>query len=146
MSEENKNAVRRLIEEVWNKRNPAVADELLTPDSRNIDPATPDLGVGPEAYRKLYNLYTTAFPDLRFTIDDLFATGDRAVVRWTTSGTHRGDLRGISPTRKQVSITGTTICRIVNGKIAEQWVVWDALGLYQQLGVIPETRSLGRVA
>lgn len=146
MSEENKNVVRRHLEELWNKRDFTIANELLTPDCRNIDPATKDLGRGPEAYKKLVSMYTSAFPDLHFMINDLFGEGDRVVVRWTATGNHAGELNGIPPTKKQFKLSGMSICRMSDGKIAELWVVWDALGLFQQLGIIPETENLRRAA
>ena len=82
-------------------------------------------------------MYITAFPDLQFTIEDMIAEGDTVVVRYTTRGTHQGNLWGIPPTGKQVSGTGMFIDRPVNGKAVEQWINGDDLGLLQQLGVIP---------
>jgi steroid delta-isomerase-like uncharacterized protein len=133
----NANIVRRLFEEFWNNKNFNVVDEILTPDSRNHDPNTPDLGTGPEGYKKLGKMYTTAFPDVRLTIDDLLESGDNVVVRWRANGTHKGDLRGIAPTGKKMDISGITIARISNGKIADHWVQWSALTMMQQLGAVP---------
>jgi predicted ester cyclase len=82
-------------------------------------------------------MYLTAFPDLHFTIEDIIAEGDTVVVRQTARGTHQGDLMGIPPTGKQVSGTGITITRVVNGKAVEDWFNGDDLGLLQQLGVVP---------
>jgi steroid delta-isomerase-like uncharacterized protein len=118
----------------------------VTSDSRNIDPATPDLGTGPEAYKKLITLYTNAFPDLHFTLDEVIEAGDKVVVRWTASGTHKGELRGIAPTGKKFSLTGITINRLSNGKVAELRVIWDALGMMHQLGVIEKTGKGERAA
>jgi steroid delta-isomerase-like uncharacterized protein len=78
-----------------------------------------------------------AFPDYSVKIDDQIAEGDKVVTRWTAQGTHKGQFQGIAPTGKHVSITGTTINRYVNGKIAEAWVQMDTLGLMRQLGVSP---------
>ena len=71
MSEANKNVVRRLFEEVWNKGNLPVADELFASTYAHHDPSTPDVGRGPESEKKRATLYRTAFPDLRLTIEDL---------------------------------------------------------------------------
>jgi len=79
-----------------------------------------------------------AFPDINVTIDDIIAEGDRVVVRMHTSGTQKGEFRGIPPTGKTAVITEMSIYRISEGKIAEAWVVSDWLGLMQQLGVIPQ--------
>ncbi len=102
------------------------------------DPSTPDVGRSPESEKKRATLYRTAFPDLRLTIEDIIAEGETVMARWSYRGTHKGDLSGIAPTGKQFNISGVTIARLLNGKIAEGWVNWDALGLMQQLGVVPE--------
>jgi steroid delta-isomerase-like uncharacterized protein len=142
MSEGNKNLVRRLLEEVWNKGNAHVADELFTSNYTHHDPSTPDVGRGPESEKKRMTLYRQAFPDLRLTIDDLIAEGETVTARWTCTGTHKGELAGIAPTGKHVTMTGISIARFANGKMTEGWVNWDALGLMQQLGVVHE---LGKV-
>jgi predicted ester cyclase len=92
---------------------------------------------GLEAYKQFILMYITAFPDARFTIDDIIAEGDTVVVRYTARGTHQGNLMGIPPTGKQASVTTIGIFRIVNGKAVEQWINCDDLGLLQQLGVVP---------
>jgi steroid delta-isomerase-like uncharacterized protein len=138
MSEGNKNIVRRLFEEVWNKGNLQVTDDLFTPNYTHHDSSTPDVGRGPESERKRATLYRTAFPDLRLTVEDIIAEGETVVARWSCRGTHKGDLNGIAPTGKHVNITGISIARFTNGKMSEGFVNWDALSLMQQLGVVPE--------
>jgi steroid delta-isomerase-like uncharacterized protein len=138
MSEPNKAIVRRLFEELWNKGNLSLADELFSPNYAHYDPSTPDVGRGPESEKKRATLYRTAFPDLRLTIEDIIAEGETVMARWSCRGTHKGDLSGIAPTGKQFNISGVTIARLANGKLAEGWVNWDTLGLMQQLGVVPE--------
>ena len=138
MSEQNKNAVRRLFEEVWNKGYVPVADELFAPTYTHHDSSTPDVGRGPESEKKRVSLYRNAFPDLRLTIEDLIAEGETVMARWSCRGTHKGDLNGIAPTGKQFTISGVSIARFASGKMVEGWVNWDALGLMQQLGVVPE--------
>ena len=138
MSEQNKTVVRRLVDELWNKGNLQVADEIIAPTYMHHDDSTPDLGKGPEGEKKRVNLYRTAFHDLRLSIEDLVAEGETVVARWSCRGVHKGDLSGIAPTGKQFAITGVTIIRFSNGKIVEGFVNWDALGLMRQLGVVPE--------
>jgi len=138
MSEHNKAIVRRLVEELWNKGNLSVADELFAPNYEHHDASTLDFGRGPESEKKRATLYRTAFPDVRLTIEDIIAEGEIVMTRWSCRGTHKGDLSGIAPTGKQINISGVTIDRVANGKLAEGWVNWDALGLMQQLGVVPE--------
>lgn len=135
-TEQNKTIVRRNFEAL-NKGNLDVADELLATDYIGHFAIHPEAVAGVEAYKQFMSGYYVAFPNLRMDIEDMLAEGDKVVVRWTVRGTHQGDLAGIPPTGKQVTITGTWILRVVGGKIAEQWGVFDALGLMQQLGVIP---------
>ena len=146
MSEGNKTIVRRLFEELWNKGNLPVADELIAATYNHHDVSTPDSGRGPESEKKRVTLYRTAFPDLRLTIEDIIAEGDSVVARWSCRGTHKGELSGIAPTGKQFTISGVTIARLTNGKLAEGYVNWEALGLMQQLGVAPELVKTKAVA
>ncbi len=83
-------------------------------------------------------LLTTAFPDSKFTIEQMVAEGDTVVVRWTVRGTHKGDLMGNAPTGKPISLSGVSVCRLADGKLVEGWGNWDALGMFQQLGIVPE--------
>jgi steroid delta-isomerase-like uncharacterized protein len=138
MSEQNKNNVRRLFEEVWNKGNISMADELFSSNYNHHDSSTPDVGRGPESEKKRVTLYRNAFPDIRLTIEEIIAEGETVVARWSCRGTHKGDLNGIAPTGKQFNINGVSIARFTNGKMFEGYVNWDALGLMQQLGIVPE--------
>jgi predicted ester cyclase len=78
-----------------------------------------------------------ASPDLRFTVDDMIAEGDRVVTRWTARGTHKGVLFGCPPTGRPVTVEAIAIDRYVNGQITDHWAVRDDLGMMQQLGAIP---------
>jgi steroid delta-isomerase-like uncharacterized protein len=136
MSTEDNNAkVRRIIEEVWNRGKLAVVDELVAPNCVFHDPHTTFRG--PEGIKRYVMMYRMAFPDVHFTIDDLIAEGERVVIRWTVTGTHTGELQGIAPTGKSVTVTGMVISRFARGKVEEDWINFDALGLMQQLGVVP---------
>jgi steroid delta-isomerase-like uncharacterized protein len=138
MSEQNKAVVRRTFEDLWNKGNLSIADELFSPIYDHHDPSTPDLGRGPESEKKRATLYRNAFPDLRLTVEGLIAEGETVVARWSCKGTHKGELNGIPPTGKQFTISGVTIAHFENGKMVEGWVNWDTFGLMQQLGLVPE--------
>ena len=83
-------------------------------------------------------MYRAAFPGTNFTVEDQIAEGDRVVTRWTARGTHLAELQGIAPTDQQMAITGSTIDRMVGGKIEESWSNWGSIGMMQQLGVIPK--------
>ena len=78
-----------------------------------------------------------AFPDGHYTVEDLVAEQDKLVMMWTFRGTNTGELMGCAPTGKKVEAMGINICRITNGKIAEDWIVWDALGFMRQLDLVP---------
>jgi steroid delta-isomerase-like uncharacterized protein len=147
MSEENKTIARRWMEELWSQGNSDVADEIIAANYAVHDPGTPGRVGGVEGEKHTVTMYRTVFPDLRFTMEDVVGEGDRVVVRWTTRGTHRGELMGVPPTGKQVVVTGISILRIANGKIAEHKLNWDTLGMLQQLGIVPPTgedRALSR--
>ena len=66
------------------------------------------------------------------------ADGDKVVTRWTGRGTHDGDLMGVAPTGKQVTVSGLTLSRLANGKVVEEYTNWDTFGMMKQLGVVPE--------
>jgi steroid delta-isomerase-like uncharacterized protein len=146
MSENNKAVVRRLLDEVWNKGNLSLVDELFTPTFEFHDASTPDLGRGPESEKKRVALYRNAFPDLRITIEDMIAEGETVVTSWTCRGTHKGVLSGIAPTGKQITISGITVGRFAHGKIAQGYANWDALGMMQQLGVVPQLAAKAQAA
>ena len=134
---ESKALARRLIEEMFNRGNLEVADELYAPDYVNHDPGNPEEIRGPEGIKGYVGVHRTAFPDLQLTIEDQVAEGDRVATRWTGRGTYQGDLMGIAPTGRRVTATGITIDRISGGKVVETWTNFDVMGMMQQLGVIP---------
>jgi steroid delta-isomerase-like uncharacterized protein len=137
MSEQNKNIVRELMTEVWNNRNFGAIDELCSETFTIHDPSAPELPKGPEAAKAYIGAFVAAFPDIKIAVHDLFGEGDRVALRWSAEGTHQGELNGIPPTNKQVTISGHAIYRLADGKIEEDWITADSLGLLQQLGVIP---------
>jgi predicted ester cyclase len=92
---------------------------------------------GLKALKELAAGYLRAFPDLRMSIEDQIAEGDRVVTRWTAQGTHKGSLEGIAPTGKAVKVTGIVVDRFAGGKWVEEWESFDELGMMQQIGAIP---------
>jgi steroid delta-isomerase-like uncharacterized protein len=137
-TEENKALARRAFEEAWNKGNLAVLDQLVAADfDGHPQPSDADFGRGPEGQKRFIGMYRAAFPDIQMTIEDMTAEGDRVAVRWTGRGTHTGELMGMPATGKRATVTGILIDRIAGGKIAESWGNFDALGMLQQLGVVP---------
>jgi len=134
--EENKAIARRLFEEVWSQGKLDVADEIFATDYFGHIAGSPEVR-RLEGFKQFVSMYRTAFPDLQFTIEDQIAEGDKVVTRWTSTGTHKGELMGIPPTGVQSTSTGIAIDRIAGGKIVEVWSNWDTLGLLQQLGAVP---------
>jgi steroid delta-isomerase-like uncharacterized protein len=132
--------VRRFFDEVCNGRRMEVADELFAVDHRYHDPSIPGVATGPAGIRQNPGPvvpYQSAFSDAHWHVEEMLAEGDTVVTRWYGTGTQDGDLPGIPAAGKQVFVPGLWWQRIVAGKIAESWQVWDTLGMLQQLGVIP---------
>jgi steroid delta-isomerase-like uncharacterized protein len=136
-SEQNKAIVRRLLEEPW-KGNLDVVDELVASDYVGHDPASPEPARGPEGVKEFIATYRAAFPNARITVKQQLAEGDLVATRWSGRGTHEGELLGIQPTGKQVTVSGLTISRLFGDKIVEEFQNWDTLGMMRQLGAIPE--------
>jgi len=135
-TEESKALVRREYEQGVNKKDFDVRDGALASNYLGHFPGVPPIQ-GIEAFKQFTSGFFTAFPDLQTTIEDLIAEGDKVAVRQTWRGTHTGNFLGIPPTGKQVVFTSTEFYRVAGGKLAEEWVELDMLGLLQQLGAIP---------
>ncbi len=136
-TEQNKELVRRLIEEAFNRGNISLIDEFFAPDFVEHEELPPGIPPGREAPKQLTIMLRNAFPDFKATIDDIMAEGDKVVVRQTWSGTQNGEFMGIPPTGKSVSFGVIDIIRIAGGKLVEHWGQMDSMGMMQQLGVIP---------
>jgi len=134
MHTDNKAIVRRLYDEVWNKRSLEVVDALISPSHALNDPLASDSQVGPKMYKRRVVEFTNIFPDLHFTIEDMIAEKGKVVVSWIISATHKGEFMDIPATGRKVSIEGITIHHISNGKILDSHARWDPLGLLRQLG------------
>ncbi len=133
----NKALARRMIEELWNQGKLAVVDELYAKDYVGHGLAATGLGTSLDALKSFVKLYRSAFPDIQLTIEEQIASGNKIVQRWTARGTHKGELMGIAPTDKAVSITGTATMCFSDGKCIESWNHWNTLDMLQQLGVAP---------
>jgi steroid delta-isomerase-like uncharacterized protein len=133
----NADGSRRILEEVFGAGNYDVIDELIAADAKGHDAALPEPTIGPNGVKDAARGYRSAFPDLKLKIEQVVAEGDHVAIRWSARGTHKGELFGIAPTGKETRVTGITIDRWADGKIAESWTNWDTLGLLQQLGAVP---------
>ena len=137
-AEENKALTRRSWEIVTEGNLDTLEDALAEVYADDIVLHEPDEDVrGVEGLKQFVTMIRSAIPDLRITLEEDIAEGDKVVSRWSAQGTHQGELMGIAPKGNQVMITGITIHRIEEGKIVEEWENWDALGLMQQIGAIP---------
>ena len=134
-AEENKELVRRFVQEFWNEGNAAAADELMAVDAE-IHMPTGEL-VDLDGLKGFAGAFRGSFPDWHSTFEELVAEGDRVAERWTGRGTHRGELQGIAPTGRRVEVPGSVFYRIVDGKIVEFRGQLDMMSLMQQLGAIP---------
>lgn len=136
--EENKAVVRRIFDEAWNRRDFSGLDDLVAPSyvERGAPPGV-TLPPGPDGVRALLGMFHAAFPDLHITVDDMFGEGDRVAARTTARGTHTGPLGPLPPTGKKVAVPAILILRIVDGKLADRWEVYDEMSMMRQLGVLP---------
>jgi steroid delta-isomerase-like uncharacterized protein len=133
---ENKDVIRRFVQEFKNKANHGIVDELFTANfSHHFN--DPRLPPGREAMKLLGQSVVAGFPDVQATIEDLLAEGDKVVERTTARGTHTGDFNGVPASGKPVTWTEMHVYRFEGGKIAELWSEIDFLGLLTQLGVVP---------
>jgi predicted ester cyclase len=131
--EKNKAAIRRIVDEVWNKRNLAALPEVQESDF--VMHAAPQDTKGLEAVRATMMATFKGFPDLVMKLDDIVAEGDRVAWRFTLTGTHKGEYMGLAPTGKRIKVQANLISRCSNGKEAESWAFTDMHTIYQQLGV-----------
>jgi steroid delta-isomerase-like uncharacterized protein len=138
-AQHNKAIVSRYAQEVWNGGNLDAIETYIGLGYVRHDPGLPMVVREPAGVRQLVALYRAAFPDLHLEPEVAFAEGDMVAVRWLVSATHQGELMGIPATGRSLSIAVIELFRLTGGKIVEQWVAIDNLGMLQQLGAIPVT-------
>ena len=135
MIEENKLIARKVYEECWNKAILDLVPDLFAKDCQFRDPVFPARAPGVESMKKHIQMCRHAFPDLKFQLTDIIAEKDEVVVHWTAQGTQQGQFLGLAPSHRKATVSGTSIYRIRNNKIVEQWADWNLLTLLDQLGV-----------
>jgi steroid delta-isomerase-like uncharacterized protein len=135
-AEQNKQVVRQVFE-FYNQQDIEKVEELFSPKHVFHFPGAPPMDWN--SHKQFIVSLSKAFPDLHFKIEDILAEGDKVAYRLTVSGTHKGEFQGIPPTNKKVSFSSTGISNIIDGKVAEDWVDVDVMGLMQQLGAIPSS-------
>lgn len=137
MSDENKALMARWFEEVWNKGRADAIDEMLAADGV-VHGLSAEAGVplkGPAGFRPFHETFRGAFPDIRVTVEDLIAEGDKVTARCSVRGTHSGDHLGVAATSAPVEFDGMSIVRIAGGKIVEAWNNYDFLTMNRQVGI-----------
>lgn len=130
--DKNKLLVRRLYEECFNAGKPELLHELMGEDfigSRGEQ--------GPAEFAATLGGLHQGFPDVRFTVEDLFAEGDRVACRWSFQASHQGPFAGVAASHAQVTQTGIAIYHVRDGKLRQAWLQADRLGLLQQIGGVP---------
>ena len=144
--EHNKIIVSRFYEELWNQRRLDVAEQIIAPDciTHQLQSGVASVGVvrGPAEVKHHVNEWLVGFPDLHFEVEQIVAESDRVVSYSVMQGTQNGTWMGMAPTGNHVNIRLAVIHRIKDGKIAEDWVQVEALGFFQQLGLIGSTAEI----
>lgn len=145
-AEQSKAIVLRFYNELWNERNLNVADEIFAADcvTHQLQSGTETVAAArnSEAVKQHIKEWLAGFSDLRFTIEQMVAEEDRVMTQSVMHGTHTGVWLGIAPTEKRASIRLCVIHRILDGKIVEDWTLVEALGFFQQLGLVPSTEEI----
>ena len=138
MSEENKRLIYRWFEEVWNRGDAAVIDELLAEDGviHGLNDANGNPVRGLAGFHEFHNQFRGAFPNVVVAVEDVIAEGDKVVARCGVRGTHTGAHLGFEATNAPVEFGGIAIVRIKDGKIVEAWNHFDFLEMNKQLGVL----------
>jgi steroid delta-isomerase-like uncharacterized protein len=133
---DNKDIVRRFVEAAQTRHDLTAVDTMMSPDF--VDHSVPP-GLPPDrdGVKMQFTMFFSALPDLRAVIHEQIAEGDKVMTRKSLRGTHRGDLFGVPPTGKSISIEVIDILHVRDGKITDHWNLVDQLGLMRQLGAIP---------
>ena len=127
----------RWFEELWNKKNYAITQELVAPEFVAHGAGGQDIKQGPDGVAGMVKIWHQAFPDGHMDMDDITTEGEMSAIRMTFRGTQTGEVYGVPASNKKVEVTSIGIDRVVNGKISEGWGELNMLGMMQQMGAIP---------
>jgi steroid delta-isomerase-like uncharacterized protein len=136
MSIENNKAAVRRFNEAFNTGDLDAAVAVFAANAVIHNSGAPD-PLNVEGFKQFGGVFRTAFPDGKLTIDDLIVEGDKVVSRVIYRGTHTGDMMGIPPTGKPVTVSAILIDQFADGKIVESWRLFDQMAMMQQLGLVP---------
>lgn len=139
-TQDRKAVVERFIEDVWHDGNLDTLDDVFTGDHEIVGVPNPRERANPEEQREFITAMREAFPDVHYEYDTdaMIADETGVAVAWTATGIHKGELRGIEPTGEEISVRGAMLVSFDDDKIERIEVVWDELGMLQQLGVAPD--------
>ena len=135
-SNDNKSVIRMFIEDVINQGRLERADDVVIEDFVELDPL-PGQAQGREGLKGVIRQMRSAFPDIRWTVDEMLAEDDKVLTRFTWSGTHQGAFLGVPATGRRITVKGMVIDRLVAGRMADSRILMDTLGMMQQLGAFP---------
>lgn len=138
-TESNKALLKRAAEEIWNRGNLDVVDEIVAPDAIGRNQGE---GMRREDFKQIVKEMREGFPDLKFTVESQVAEGDHVVTFTTMRGTHKGDFRGLSATGNAITVKGVSHSRVVDGQVVEETVIYDQLAMMTQLGIQPDQLDL----
>lgn len=140
--EDNVNIMRRWFQEVWNEGRIETVYELFSPEAiaHGQESAEAELH-GPQEFESFVKKIREAFSDIHLTVEDVFATSDKGVLRWAGVMTHTGDALGIPASGRTIRLRGITMVRFADGKVIEGWDNWDQLGMMQQIGAFGQTMA-----
>ncbi len=134
--DENKQVARRIFEEVMNRGDFSVADQLVL-DCYRHHPSPPGLPGGVQGFCAITAMYRAGFPDLQTVVEDVIGEGDRVAIRFSGTGTHDGEFMGIVPTGRKIRATGMAWFRFEDGKVAEEWSELNTLEILLEIGALP---------
>lgn len=141
-----KQVIHRFVEELWNERRLDVADAIFAKDciTHQLQSGVPPDAVprGPHEIKEHVTSWIASFPDLHFSIEQILSEGDRVAMQLLMEGTHERAWLGIPASGKKMQVRMFTVHRVMQGKIVEDWVLVESLGVFQQLGVVPNTADL----
>jgi steroid delta-isomerase-like uncharacterized protein len=143
VSEENKENMRRVLEEAFGQGRVEVVDEVLHSNFVCWDPNSESGEIrGADTIKSEIEYFRNAVPDLTYTVDDQIVEGNMVVSRYTVSGTHQGEFFGVPGSGKRIEMTAINIDRFdESGKLVEEWVEYDLLGAMRKIGAIPESQQ-----
>ena len=131
-----KDLALRFVKEVFDNKNLDAIDEMIAPGSTDHTPF-PGYGNTVAEVKRSIGDFVKAFPDMKTTIDDVIAEGDKVVIRSTFTGTNTGEFMGMPATGKKVTVGGIDIVEIKGDKLGDHWGYVDSPAMMEQLGLMP---------